>query len=133
LRFAGVRSGAPPVEGRPPAGRAEPGNPFALGLGVAPKSAEGRRDFRAVEFVPTAETLAVAGVAFGIGADASDIGGDGGSWTSALVSGGVVTRGELAVESTSPSVFLSKVGEPSADRSVEIVDRWRASCFLILS
>jgi len=51
-----------------------------------------------------------------------------------LVSGGVVMRGELAVEwGDEGSTFLSKVGESGTERSVEMVERWRASCFLILS
>lgn len=134
LRFAGVRSGGPPVEvrladGRVPAARGT----LALGLGVMPWSVEGKRDLRTDGAPIGAGVLVVAGAAFGIGAEASDIGGDGGSCTWSFVSGGVVTRGELAVESASPSVFLSNVGEPSAERSVEMVDRWRDSCFLILS
>ncbi len=47
--------------------------------------------------------------------------------------GGVVMSGELAVECGEPSAFLSKVGDPSADMSVEMVERCRDSCFLILS
>ena len=60
------------------------------------------------------------------------MGGDGGSWTSEtvsavdmdLVSGGVVTSGELAVDcGEEGSTFLSKVGEPGTERSVEMVER----------
>jgi hypothetical protein len=74
-----------------------------------------------------------------IWAEASDIGGDGGSSSSVVgspsdlvISGGVVMRGELAAESTEASVFLSKVGEPRSEISDEMVE-WRDSYFLILS
>lgn len=123
LRLAGVRRGAAPAEGRPPEGRIDVENPFGFGLGVAPKSADGKRDLRVVEAPAGKGAFAVVEGALGIGAEASDMGGDGGSCTSTLASGGVVTKGELAVESTSSSVFLSKVGEPSAERSVEMVDK----------
>lgn len=105
----------------------------ALGFGVALWSADGSLDLREAVAPTGAGVFAAAGVGLGMGAEASDMGGDGGSWTWTLASGGVVISGELAVESASPSVFLSKVGDPSAERSVEIVDRCRASCFLILS
>lgn len=45
------------------------------------------------------------------------------------MSGGVVTRGELAVELGE----LSNVGDSGTDRSVDMVDRCLASCFLSLS
>lgn len=74
------------------------------------------------------------GFDLGIGADASDIGGDGGSWTGVLDDdtdpGGVETSGELAPD----IVLLSNMGLSGMDRSVDIVDRWRcSSCFLSLS
>ncbi len=79
----------------------------------------------------------LAGATVGLGADASDMGGEGGSWTSEadsgverdLVSGGVVMRGELAVELGE----WSKVGDSRIDRSVDMAERCRDSCFLILS
>lgn len=74
------------------------------------------------------------GFDLGIGADASDIGGDGGSWTGVLEDvtdpGGVETSGELAPD----MVLLSNMGLSGMERSVDIVDRWRcSSCFLNLS
>jgi hypothetical protein len=73
----------------------------------------------------------------GKGTEVSDIGGDGGSCISDavsavdndLVSGGVMIIGELAVECGE----LQKEGEPGTEMSVEMVDKWRDSCFLILS
>lgn len=137
-RFAGVRIVVvPPVEMRLPGALVVLVGGFARGLGVTLLSAEGSRERLVV--------LAGAGVrvdaTLGRGADASDMGGEGGSRARIRESsaredfepGGVVTRGELAVESGEPSMVLSKVGEPRADMSVEIVERWRDSCFLILS
>lgn len=71
------------------------------------------------------------------------MGGDGGSGSSERVSpssvgtgdlesGGVVMRGELAVE-PGEAGWPSNVGDARTERSVEIVDKWRDSCFLILS
>jgi hypothetical protein len=53
------------------------------------------------------------------------MGGEGGSETERpfLDSGGVVTSGELAVESGDSSMVLSKVGDSRTDMSVEMVDR----------
>lgn len=73
-------------------------------------------------------------------AEASDMGGDGGSAREsgslpgggrATSLGGVVMRGELAVERGE----FSKVGDSRRDRSVDMVDRWRLrlSAFLTLS
>lgn len=101
------------------------------GFGVMLQSAEGRRDFLCAagvfaKFILSLDTD-----------DMSEIVGDGGSWISErvsavdsdLVSGGVVIMGELAVECGE----FSKLGDSGIDRSVEMVDRWRDSCFLILS
>lgn len=102
VRGAGVRSAALPVVARrAPGARAEDAaGPNCLGFGVMLWSAEGRRDLRVVG----------AGVFKAVflakGAETSDIGGEGGSWTSDsvaatesdLLSGGVRIRGELAVE-----------------------------------
>lgn len=41
--------------------------------------------------------------------------------------------GELAVELGDVSMLLSKVGEPNTERSVEMVDKCRFSCFFNLS
>ena len=108
------------------------------GLGVALLSSDGRRDLRLRVGTP----MGLPGVCLGSD-EASDIGGDGGSVSSEaasveatdLASGGVVMSGELAVEPGEASMCLSKVGEPRADMSVEIMERWcwRCSCFLILS
>lgn len=128
--FAGVRSGTP-LETRPPGARllvVVAG--LARGFGVTLLSRDGRRDLRATPGVLAADAL-------GKGADASDMGGDGGSRSSAALcdfaSGGVVTSGELAVELGDASTFLSKVGDSRTERSVEIVDMCRDSCFLSLS
>lgn len=71
----------------------------------------------------------------GGGADASDMGGDGGSLIGVLPedtdeagSGGVVTIGELAVD----MALTSNIGLSGIDRSVSVADTWR-SCFLSLS
>jgi hypothetical protein len=104
-RLAGVLSGTPPVEGRPPGGRRllVVGGLTPLGLGVVSVE-EGRRVFLAA---PMAGALRDAPSAFlGRAADASDAEGEGGSCSSErvsavdrdLVSGGVVMSGELAVE-----------------------------------
>jgi len=105
-----------------------------LGLGVILWSADGSRDFLCVA---GPGVLIGAPLAFGSGAEASDMGGDGGSWISEtvsaverdLVSGGVVISGELAVEFGE----RSNVGDSGTDMSVEIADKCRNSCFLILS
>lgn len=138
-RLAGVLSGTPPAEGRPPGRRLlVAGALTPLGLGVVSVE-EGRRVFLAA---PTAGVLRDAPSAFlGRAADASDAEGEGGSCSSEtvsaverdLVSGGVVMSGELAVDWGEASTFLSKVGDPITDMSVEMVDKWRDSCFLILS
>lgn len=132
-RGAGVRRFEAPPETRLPCRAAAD---LTRGLGVMLWSRDGSRDLRG-----TAPPGLVAVVALAMGADASDMGGEGGSCTSesvsvverALVSGGVVMSGELAVELGDVSIFLSKVGDPMTERSVEIVDRCRDSCFLILS
>lgn len=71
----------------------------------------------------------------GGGADASDMGGEGGSLTGVLfedtdevASGGVVTRGELA----SDKALISNIGLPGSVRSVSVADT-RRSCFLSLA
>lgn len=74
------------------------------------------------------------GFEFGIGADASDIGGEGGSCTGVFEDvtdpGGVETSGELAPD----IVLVSNIGLSGMERSVDIVDRWRcSSCFFNLS
>lgn len=136
---AGVRNVDAP-DGRPPAGRTlPPTTGFVRALGVTVLSNDGKRDV--LGKVPDGLENLPAGVAFGSGAEASDIGGDGGSFTSEtisvsdndLLSGGVVIRGELAVELGDVSMVLSNVGDPSTERSVEMVERCRDSCFLILS
>ena len=134
-RFAGVRRDAPPPEMRLPAARVSvPVLGLDRDLGVTLLSSDGSRDLRSPPVLLAALADAVD---LGRGAEASDMGGDGGSCTAAvdrgLASGGVVMSGELAVELGDASTFLSNVGEPSADRSVEMTDRWRDSCFLILA
>lgn len=133
VRFAGVRSGAPLDRRGAGARLVVVVGGLARGLGVTLLSSDGRRDLR------TTPGVFAAG-AFGRGADASDMGGDGGSFSSeadstseSFDSGGVVTSGELAVELGDASTFLSKVGDSRTDMSVEMVDMWRASCFLSLS
>ena len=64
----------------------------SFGFGVTLLSADGSRDFR------VAGNGVLAGATLANGADASDMGGEGGSWTWGTVSGGVVIMGELAVE-----------------------------------
>lgn len=96
--LAGVRVDDPAPGIRGPAARAVLVD-FALGLGVTPWSRDGSLVLRC-----SVDDGALAGVCLGTGADASDIGGDGGSLRSEtfppviLASGGVVTSGELAVE-----------------------------------
>jgi hypothetical protein len=87
-----------------------------------------------------AEAGVLATATLGRGTEASDIGGEGGSWMSEtaglerdLASSGVVTSGELAVEFGDCSTSLSKVGDSNNDRSVEMAERCRDSCFFILS
>lgn len=101
---------------------------LARGLGVTLSPREGRR----LGLRCSVRTGVFAGVALGTGLDASDMGGEGGSLMSETVptdesafpvGGGVVMRGELAVELGDVSVWRSKVGEPSADMSVEMVER----------
>jgi hypothetical protein len=122
-RGAGVRSAAVPVvAARAPGPRVDDMDVLKfLGLGVMLWSADGRRDLRVVGAgVFTAFFL-------GNGADASDMGGEGGSWTSDavsavptdLVSGGVRISGELAVELGE----RSKVGDSGMVISVEMVER----------
>lgn len=129
---AGVRRAALPVVAmRAPGARDDTEEPNCLGLGVMLWSADGRRDLRVVG----AGVFAVA--IFGKGAEASDMGGEGGSWISDtvsavemdFVSGGVRISGELAVEFGE----WSKAGDSGMVSSVEMAERWRSSCFLILS
>lgn len=104
------------------------------GLGVMLLSAEGRRFFLCGTGVLRRELLG-----FGSDVEASDMGGDGGSWMgpflggSSAVSGGVVMRGELAVDTGEFSMFLSKVGDSGMEISVDIMERWRDSCLRTLS
>lgn len=117
-----------------------PGGLVPRGFGVA--SADGIRVLRATPEMAAGVLCGEASPFLGRGAEASDIGGEGGSWTSEtvsavdmdLVSGGVVTSGELAVDcGDEGSTFRSKVGDSGTEMSVEMVERWRDSCFLILS
>ena len=61
------------------------------------------------------------------------MGGDGGSCPGVDMDlespGGVVIMGELAVDMGE----LEYMGDPGMERSVEMAERWRDSCFLILS
>lgn len=107
----------------------------SLGLGVTLVSIDGSLDFLGLEAgwgVLMGGTL-VLGI--GGGAEASDMGGDGGSLTGVFVddteddSGGVVISGELAPE----TMLLSKMGLSGMERSVRVADMWRSSCFLSLS
>jgi hypothetical protein len=102
-RFAGVRSGTPPVEGRPLGKRVpEAAGLDPLGLGVI---SEDRRGFL---LAPAAGVLPDCDVESALldRADASDAEGDGGSCSLEALpatdtpfdSGGVVMSGELAVE-----------------------------------
>jgi hypothetical protein len=127
---AGVRAAVVVAE-RVPAGRML--DMEDLGLGVMLWSAEGRRDFFWAGGAGVLKSL-VAGL--GLEAEASDIGGDGGSWETALTEGGgketsslggVVISGELAVERGE----FSKMGDSRTERSVDMVERWW--CLLILS
>jgi hypothetical protein len=120
LAGAGVRV---PVTDRAPGGRMLVDEVRALGLGVTLRSAEGIRD------------LVVAGVrslvldaGLGSGPEVSDLGGEGGSWMVGMLllgggrvtsSGGVLIRGELAVERGE----CSKVGDAGMEMSVLMVDR----------
>lgn len=131
-RFAGVRR-VPPVEIRLPGARLGAVIGCPLGLGVVLLSEDGNRDLRAAGVL--------ADESLGRGAEASDMGGEGGSRSSESVSmferdfesGGVVMRGELAVDPGEASRVLSKVGDPSMERSVEIADRCRDSYLVTLS
>ena len=130
-RGAGVRI-ALEVAIREVGARPDVEEPKAFGLGVAPMSTEGRRILRCA----AGPGVLVAGT-LESDAEASDLGGEGGSWISEtvstveidLLSGGVMTNGELAVDCGE----CSNIGDPGMERSVEMVERWRASCFLILS
>lgn len=108
------------------------------GRGVTLESMDGNLDFfclvGAVTGVLIGGTLAVFGK--GGGAEASDMGGEGGSLTGVLVdeteavSGGVDTMGELA-----PDIVLrSNIGLSRTEMSVDMVDMWRSlPCFFNLS
>jgi hypothetical protein len=76
--------------------------------------------------------MAADALGLGSGADASDMGGEGGPSmveTSGLdddistASGGVVMRGELVVDPGESAMLLSKVGDSGTDTSVEMSDR----------
>ena len=105
----------------------------ALGFGVMLFSAEGSLLFRCGAGVFSPPPI------LGKGNEASDMGGDGGSWSSSVVvsaadialrSGGVMIIGELAVECGE----LQNDGDPGIEEmSVEREERWRDSCFLILA
>lgn len=107
---------------------------FVRGFGVVLLSADGRR-----VFLCGAGVLSCVLLGLGSEVEASDMGGDGGSWMgpflggSSAVSGGVVMSGELAVEPGEFSTFLSKVGDSGTEMSVDIMDRWRDSCLRTLS
>lgn len=127
-----VRSDALVVADRPVVGREVP--VAALGLGVTLASKGGSLD----GFLGLAGAgvfiEGTLGLDFGRGADASDIGGEGGSLTGVLEdtvdSGGVVIIGELAPE----TVLVSNTGLSGMESSVETVELWRCcSCFLNLS
>lgn len=100
-RGAGVRVAAPAVAERAPGGRELMEAETCFGFGVMLWSADGSRDFFCI-----VEPGVLAGAILGSGIETSDIGGEGGSWISAtsslvevaIVSGGVVIIGELAVE-----------------------------------
>lgn len=122
-RGAGVRVTLPVVAMREPGPRADETDELkVLGLGVTLLSADGRRDL----LVVSAGVFAAA-AALGRCAEASDMGGEGGSCNSDtvatvdmdLVSGGVVISGELAVEFGD----AAKVGVSGMDRSVEMAER----------
>ena len=130
-RFAGVLRGALPIDGRLLGMRVlEEGSLAPIGLGVI--SAEGRRLLRATPEMAAGVFCKAAPPFLGSGAEASDMGGDGGSCTSEtvsavdmdLVSGGVVTRGELAVDwGEVGSAFPSNVGDSGTEMSVEMLER----------
>lgn len=98
------------------------------GFGVTLLSAEGNLDFLCIDGPGVLRGFCLG---LGSGADASDIGGDGGSWISDRVSavatdlesGGVVMSGELAVELGE----WSYEGESGTDISVESAERCRKS------
>jgi len=132
----GVRAGLP-VEAKRLAAARDPapvtdGVYDDFGFGVLLTSAETNRDLR-VAMEPGVLVIVVLQVE----KETSDIGGEGGSLSSEivsavdcdLVSGGVVIRGELAVELGE----CANPGDSSIDMSVEIVDKCRESCFLSLS
>lgn len=105
------------------------------GFGVMLLSAEGTRAFLCDAGVLRSDEL----LGLEIEVEASDMGGDGGSWMRGLlgcrstVSGGVVMRGELAVDSGELSAFLSNVGDSGTEMSVDIMERWRDSYFRTFS
>lgn len=96
----------------------------SLGLGVVLVSIEGSLDF--LVFAAGTGVLIGGTLVFGNGggADASDMGGDGGSLTGVLTeemeeaSGGVVTSGELAPDMALPS----NMGLSGMERSVSVAD-----------
>lgn len=104
------------------------------GFGVMLWSAEGRRVCPCDAGVLRCELLNLE-----IDVEASDMGGDGGSWMRGLlggrstVSGGVVMRGELADDSGEFSAFLSNVGDSGMEMSDDIMERWRDSYFRTFS
>lgn len=130
-----VRSDALVVADRPVVGRVAP--VADLGFGVTLESGAGNLDVflgRPGAGVLIDDTL---GLDFGRGADASDIGGEGGSLTGVLEedtddeSSGVVMSGEVAPDTV---LVVSNMGLSGMESSVETVDIWRcACCFLSLS
>lgn len=127
---AGVRAA---VTERLPDGRRVAGARL-LGFGVVLRSVEGMRDLFCEE---TAGVLSLED-GLGRGAEASDMGGEGGSFTASgslptgrreSSPGGVLIIGELAVD-RGESSYMSESG---MEMSVEMADRWRVSAFLILS
>lgn len=104
-----------------------------FGLGVMVRSIEGSLDF----FLSVGAGVLSLEAGLGRVDEASDMGGDGGSLGRASLlaggketsSGGVEMSGELAVDLGE----FSNVGDSGIDISVDIVDKWRSSDFLILS
>lgn len=103
-----------------------------LAMGVIVWSTEGKRPF----FLSVGAGVLSLELEGGLGRvdEASDMGGDGGSFGAvvfgkATSSGGVEMRGELAVDLGEST----KEGDSGMDMSVDIVERCRFSDFLILS
>lgn len=111
-----------------------------LGLGVTLVSIDGSLDVF-LSLGVGAGVLIGGTLTFGRGggADASDMGGDGGSCTGVLVedteedSGGVLMSGELAPDIAPDTMLPSNIGLSSAEKSVRVADMWRPPCCLSLS